>query len=134
MMRPAATQSVFAILALLLFGLQMFGSPVASASAHTGHASVLVAADGPGHADGADQEFATCATHEHDAEPNGLPRTRDRHRTPADPASQTTQRCLVARDACSGLLTAVLTGPVDVYRATRSSTVLSPAVLQVFRC
>jgi hypothetical protein len=123
--RDATTRFVLTILTALLLALQFFGPTTLSASAsmHSDRVSAVASPVAP--------EYATCGTPDHDADPNGLPRVRDRHRTGADCAPEAFVRSLLTHT-----LTAehAPTGPCDAHRASGSSAFPSPEVLQVFRC
>ncbi|MFE4451553.1 hypothetical protein [Streptomyces sp. NPDC056796] len=94
-------------------------------------------ADGLPRATGAENHhpaYVTCGTHDRGAEPNGLLRQRDRHRSATVPPLDAPPRSAVTGEADGMLPPAAVAARGDALHTSRSSAAHSVPVLQVFRC
>lgn len=142
-MRDVTARIVLSVLTAILFAVQFPAPSAPSASAHGVTASHSSSPGSPqAHPAGlkdrsgtqTGQEYVPCGPPAQEEDPNGLLRTRDRHRTVAQATPEPLSRCLVAGDTVGRTRTAPLLVPAGSHRTPRSSASHSPAVLQVFRC
>jgi hypothetical protein len=127
---------VLTILAALLMALQFPAPSAPFASAHSTNVSATESPErytGKG-AEEAELELVTCAPLDRDSDTNGL-HTRDRHRAAPGSTHEALSRALLTSGVAGKRPpTSLAKAPADTHRAPRSSTALSAAALQVFRC
>ncbi|HWU09982.1 MAG TPA: hypothetical protein VN520_27020 [Streptomyces sp.] len=142
-MRDATARIVLSVLTAILFAVQF---PAPSAPYASAHGLAIAHSSFPGspqaHAAGLEgqvgtqtgREYASCGTPVHEGDPNGLLRTRDRHRTVVQATPEPLSRCLVTGDTAGRPPATAPAAPAGSHRTSRSSVSRSPAALQVFRC
>ncbi|MFJ6690816.1 hypothetical protein [Streptomyces sp. NPDC091294] len=133
MQRRTTVRTVLAVLAPVLFVLQLFAPTASFASAHTSGEAVAHA--GPGtipSGTAPHDETVTCHEGGRPGAPTTAPRVRDRHRTTAAPQSGPAHHAL-PRQAAPEAHASVPSSRTTEHRP-RSTTDHDPAALQVFRC
>ncbi|CAM5332009.1 hypothetical protein AB0H45_27545 [Streptomyces atroolivaceus] len=146
-MRGVTARIVFSILTAILLAVQfpVSAEPFASApgtqalspgtQALSADSPTTYAADLRGQgATQAGQLYSPCGPPAQEGDPNGLLRTRDRHRAAAQSTPEPPSRCLMTGDTPCPAPAAALVAPAGPHRTSRPSASHSPAVLQVFRC